>query len=314
MKTKLVLFIAFLAPFYVFSQNTTDYITYLDSSYSKVSEKDYVFKKIVREYIYEKEEYVVEYYYRSGQLKQTGTTKSRDFDKYEGFLISFYENGNMYKKVFYQDGFPISIYRSWYENGKKRDEGLYIASNSKKTEDRILRINHYWDENEVQKVVNGEGTYLEQSGNSSLEGTVTKGFKDGIWKGKNNDYDFTFEEEYKNGEFISGVSTDKNLIKHTYKEILQKPAPKKGMEHFYNFVSNKFNIRGEYKGRAKILLSFIVEKNGAIGKVEVLKGVNSTLDKEAVRLLKSYSDWQPGKSRGIKVNVSHTLPIVFDLE
>lgn len=311
---KKVLFILiFLLPLYLFSQHTPDYIIYLDSSFKKISENNHVYKKIIREYFFVKEQYNVELYYKSGQLKRTGTTKNKEVDKYEGMLTSFYENGNVYQKIFYQDGLPFSTYKTWYENGKKRDEGLYIAGSATNPKQRKLRINQYWDENDIQKVTNGEGTYIEQSGKLSLKGKIKKGLKDSIWTGQHNDYNLTFEEEYSNGEFVSGVSIDKNSIKYTYKEIQQNPVPKKGINHFYNFVSKRFNVRADYEGTAKIILSFIVNKNGAIEEVTVLKGVNSALDKEAVRLLNAYADWQPGKHRGIEVRVLYNIPIVFDL-
>jgi len=311
-KTHLLIFL--FLPFYMFSQTENDKIIYLDSLFSITTKENHIYYKVVKDYYFQKESYLIEYYYKSGKLKKTATSKESDTNKYFGFVTSYYENGTASEKLFYKDSQPNGPYRSWYINGKKKAIGEYIATNGDAAKATILKIDQYWDENSVQKVIDGEGTYLEQSGKLSLEGKVKNGLKDGVWKGKDDRQYITFEEEYQNGEFISGVSTDINFIKHTYKQIQQNPSPIKGLNHFYTFVSKKFNIRGNYNGRAKIILTFEVDKKGTINNVEIVTGVNPTFDKEAIRVLNAYADWQPGKYRGVDANVLFTLPIVLDLK
>lgn len=313
MKLKLLFFLI-LIPVYLCAQNVHDYTTYLDSSYSKASQNDHVYYRVVKDYYVIKETYAVELYYKSGNLKQAGILTDKDRHIYEGPLTSFYENGNVEKRVFYKEGKPFSTYKTWYENGNKKEEGLYIPSGNADQNDRILRISQYWDENNIQKVINGEGTHEDNFGKVSLKGKVKNGLRDSIWTGKDGGMKITFEEEYKNGLLISGTSTDENGVKRSYKEINQNPTPKKGIAHFYKFVAKKFYMKRNYTGKARILLSFVVNKNGTIEQVEVLKGVNSELDNEAVRVLNSYAEWQPGKYRGIDVNVLYCLPIALDLE
>lgn len=63
----------------------------------------------------------------------------------------------------------------------------------------------------------------------------------------------------------------------------------------------------------KVFVSFVISKNGKVKDAKVVRSVDSTLDKEALRVIKSMPDWVPGKQRGKKVDVQFTLPINFAL-
>ncbi|MGE5429216.1 MAG: energy transducer TonB [Methylococcaceae bacterium] len=66
--------------------------------------------------------------------------------------------------------------------------------------------------------------------------------------------------------------------------------------------------------QGKVFVSFVVDKNGSIGTVKVVRGVDSALDAEAVRVVKAMPHWIPGKQNGETVRVSYTIPINFVLE
>ena len=76
----------------------------------------------------------------------------------------------------------------------------------------------------------------------------------------------------------------------------------------YPAVARENNIQG------KVILRFIVEKDGTVNGVTVLRGTNDLLDKEAVRVVKDMPKWKPGKQRGNAVRSYFTLPVVFKLE
>jgi|GEM_PF-1557296 len=64
----------------------------------------------------------------------------------------------------------------------------------------------------------------------------------------------------------------------------------------------------------KVWVSFIVNENGEVGSVEIIKSVSSELDNEARRLVRNMPNWNPGKQRGKYVKVKQSLPINFVLE
>ncbi len=63
----------------------------------------------------------------------------------------------------------------------------------------------------------------------------------------------------------------------------------------------------------RVTLQFTVEADGSVTNVKVLRGVDSSLDKEAVRVVSSSPKWKPGKQRDRAVKVSYTFPVVFQL-
>ena len=75
----------------------------------------------------------------------------------------------------------------------------------------------------------------------------------------------------------------------------------------YPAIAKEYNIQG------KVYVQFVVEKNGKVSNVKVVRGVDKNLDKEAVRVVKSFPDWKAGKQRGKAVRVYFTVPINFQL-
>ncbi len=69
----------------------------------------------------------------------------------------------------------------------------------------------------------------------------------------------------------------------------------------------------ENKIEGKVYLSFIVEPDGSISNVKVLKGIGYGCDKEAARVLKQIPKWSPGKDKGEAVRVKFNIPIRFKL-
>ncbi|MBM3417491.1 MAG: energy transducer TonB [Bacteroidetes bacterium] len=72
-------------------------------------------------------------------------------------------------------------------------------------------------------------------------------------------------------------------------------------------------ISMEMGEQGKVYLKFVVEKDGNITSVEVIKGISRDLDNEAKRLVRAMPLWQPGETRGLKVRSSFTMPINFEL-
>ncbi len=63
-----------------------------------------------------------------------------------------------------------------------------------------------------------------------------------------------------------------------------------------------------------VYVRFVVDEKGKVTNVELLRGVDPLLDKEALRVVQSLPSWKPGKQRGKAVKVSHSVPIKFALK
>jgi len=86
---------------------------------------------------------------------------------------------------------------------------------------------------------------------------------------------------------------------------------------FKNHIAENLKYPQEAKKNkieGRVFVQFIINEDGKLGNVKIVRGVNPLLDKEAFRVLSnSDPDWEPGKQRGKKVNVAYTIPIVFKL-
>lgn len=66
--------------------------------------------------------------------------------------------------------------------------------------------------------------------------------------------------------------------------------------------------------QGRVIVKFVVEKDGSIGQAQVVKGVDRSLDQEALRVVKKMPKWQPGKNNGVAVRSWFTLPVTFKLQ
>ena len=82
----------------------------------------------------------------------------------------------------------------------------------------------------------------------------------------------------------------------------------------YIMENIKYPEQAMKKGiQGRVVVSFIVEKDGRISNVRLLRSVESSLDKEAVRVVKSMPKWSPGKQNGKPVRVRFNVPVMFKL-
>ena len=64
----------------------------------------------------------------------------------------------------------------------------------------------------------------------------------------------------------------------------------------------------------RVVVKFVVEKDGSIGNPTIVKGVDRDLDQEALRVVKRMPKWQPGKNNGQPVRSYFNLPVTFRLQ
>jgi len=88
-----------------------------------------------------------------------------------------------------------------------------------------------------------------------------------------------------------------------------------GLEKFREWTIRHTNYPQEAvdrKIKGLVVLSFIVEKDGSVSTVTILKGVNPLLDNEAVKVISGSPKWSPGLQRGQTVRVRYTIPVNFN--
>lgn len=306
---KSIFFSLFFLPFIIFAQNSNQKIIYLDSVWKETTEGNHKYYRIIESYDSQKELYKIKDYYNSGVLKMEGHSKTQDFLSSEGEFVFYFENGNKKNIANYIKNRLIGKNEEWHENGTKKSEGEYFES--KKGFSNTLKLYQYWNSEGKQTVIDGNGYYEEIDENHSDSGTIKNGLKEGIWKGKYNKK-CKYIETYKDGEIVSGVSTDENNKEYEYNELESKPEPKGGIQNFYKYIGKNFKIYKEDENvKGTIITTFIVDKDGQITEPKTVRSVKSTLDYEAINVISSYKKWIPGKQRGQYVRVMYSIPITL---
>lgn len=99
--------------------------------------------------------------------------------------------------------------------------------------------------------------------------------------------------------------------------VEQQPMFPGGQTALMKYLSEhtKYPVVAQENGvQGRVTVQFVVEKDGSISDVHVLRGVDPSLDKEAVRVVKSMPRWTPGKQNGINVRVNYRVPVLFKLQ
>ena len=113
--------------------------------------------------------------------------------------------------------------------------------------------------------------------------------------------------EYKN-------NIDPDQVRVITDEMPEFPG---GVNALQNYIASSIEYpkdaeRESIEGR--VFVTFVVDRNGDVCKTRVVRGLHKSLDEEAVRVVSEMPKWQPGKLKGVKVNVSYTVPINFKIE
>jgi len=99
--------------------------------------------------------------------------------------------------------------------------------------------------------------------------------------------------------------------------VEENPTFPGGETKLYKFLGESIKYPEEAKElgiQGRVFVNFVIETNGAVSNVKVLRGIGGGCDEEAIRVIKSMPKWTPGKQRGIPVRVSYNLPIKFTLQ
>ena len=110
-------------------------------------------------------------------------------------------------------------------------------------------------------------------------------------------------------------TTNDNTIKNidSVDEKLSFPGGESAMKSYLN--SNvKYPAAAQENGvQGRVIVQFIIEKDGSISDVKVASGGDPSLEREAMRVVKAMPKWNPGKLKGIAVRVKNEVPVVFAL-
>jgi TonB family protein len=105
--------------------------------------------------------------------------------------------------------------------------------------------------------------------------------------------------------------------KDVFMVVDQMPEFTGGVEALRNFIAQSVKYPTEASGKGiqgKVFVSFVVNKDGSVSNAQIARGVDPSIDAEALRVVNSLPKWTPGKHGGKVVAVQYTIPINFALQ
>ena len=95
----------------------------------------------------------------------------------------------------------------------------------------------------------------------------------------------------------------------------EMPSYPGGMGAMMAFIANNIKFPdGEYCAQGRVIVSFVVEKDGSLSNVKILRSVDTLLDQEAIRIVKSMPKWKPARKNGKVVRCKYAVPVVFRMQ
>ena len=120
-------------------------------------------------------------------------------------------------------------------------------------------------------------------------------------------------------EVMTEVTTLSKLAEpeKVFDMVEQMPTFPGGQQELMSYLGKNIKyptIAQENGTQGRVIIQFVVERDGTITDVRVARGVDPYLDKEAVRVVQSMPKWIPGKQNGKAVRVKFTVPVMFRLQ
>ena len=120
-------------------------------------------------------------------------------------------------------------------------------------------------------------------------------------------------------EDIAAPEPPKHVVEETkiFTVVEQMPMFPGGDAALMSYLANNIHyptVAAENGVQGRVVVGFVVERDGSITDVRILRGVDPSLDREAMRVVKSMPRWTPGKQNGSAVRVKYQVPVAFRLQ
>jgi protein TonB len=119
-------------------------------------------------------------------------------------------------------------------------------------------------------------------------------------------------------EYVPVEVEEEEVVEQEIFQIVEEmPAFPGGEAKLMEYVAKNIKypqIARETGIQGRVFVGFVVEPDGSVSNVKVLRGIGGGCDEEAMRVVKSMPKWKPGKQRGKAVRVSYQIPVFFKLQ
>jgi TonB family protein len=271
------------------------------------------FRRVIQEPDEGSKLYILFEYYLDNTPKTEGFVSSFEPQLiYEGLLKSYNKKGVLISETNYVKNSQVGLKKTYYADGKLMKEVFYEPINRESaTKLEVLeKLMFYADSTGNVLVKDGKGYYKSVEKDRSNEGNYLNGLKNGIWKGSIGEN--TYQEEFKDGKFISGTATLQSGKTSKYDNEGQQPNFKGDIKEFYKYLGRKIVYPKEaqkLKMGGKLYVSFTVEKDGSLVDIKFKNSVGKLLDDEVLEAFEKSPKWNPGIQHGIPVRVKYNINV-----
>ncbi len=260
-------------------------------------------------------------YYLDGKVQMRGKSSTIDPLTLEEQCIRYFKNGHKQTYSTYKKGLLINTEYSYFPNGKIYRALTYPDNGRLYNElEGNFTIDECRDSTGTSLVSDGNGHYIGYNDDFKKvteQGDVKNGKRDGLWTGRDDNRHTAFEETYANAVLVAGIAKlDDGKTVNYVKTRSVAPQFRGGLDGFTRYLSNNIqypDIARQNDIQGKVVLSFVVEKDGRITEIKVTKSVVPVIDQEAVRVLNNSPKWVPGTTYGSPVRVQYSVPVSFAL-
>lgn len=190
-----------------------------------------------------------------------------------------------------------TVVRQYYKSGQNKSERYYKSYDKK-----ILhgKVKEWYSSGQIRRIIDYK--------DGQLNGELLTYWDNGKIKRK---------DIYENGELLEGKvwnADGKEAMYYDYEILPEFPGGINGLVQYLiaNLKYPKKSQKKQIEGR--VLLNFVVEKDGSVSNIRVVESVNEEMDNEAIRVVKKMPKWSPGLQDGEKVKVHFNLPVKFSLK
>ena len=117
-----------------------------------------------------------------------------------------------------------------------------------------------------------------------------------------------FQNTQAQSEPVAPAPTEENTV-YNSAGLEIKPEFKGGLNKFYEYIAKNYRTPDVPGLNGQLMISFVVEKDGSITDIKVLKDLGYGTGEEAIRILKKCPKWTPAEQKGKKVRCSFMLPL-----
>jgi len=108
----------------------------------------------------------------------------------------------------------------------------------------------------------------------------------------------------------SAAKAGADTTKEIWSRVDVEPMPKNGIEGVFMFIEKNFKKpKDSEEAQGRVIVQFVVEKDGSLTNIKVMKGLTPAIDKEAIRVMGLLPKWNPGMSGGQPARVQYTFPV-----